>query len=417
MWFMLFSLYMLVKKSFWICLLWLGSLFSLSSKTEVLIKVDGVETSLSEFMYHYDRVRCFRNCSPEDYFKYFLRYKMKVADARNRGLVSGNDYLEEKELIGHYLKGKSDNVNISGGRVKLAILTYRLSQRSSDAYYRNAEKIMNGIYGKLISGTSLDYVVSEFKDSCIVLLDSGNKWMDRVFLPDEINTVIDKMNIGGISAPLYSPEGIHILQLKDIVYPGLTSDDGSTGFEDFILRQAEEALLVSAWDKNTRLEYSECTEESLERYFKSNRKKYKWEFPHYKGIVLHCEDKKTASRLKRKLRKQPFENWETVISQFCDETGEKLKYDIGLFEIGKNPYVDKIAFKCGDFKKVDGLPYSTLIGKRLDYEPENYKDVYSNVVNDYIREAEDRFFGDLEKKLKVEKHTDVLKTVNCSGSN
>ena len=89
----------------------------------------------------------------------------------------------------------------------------------------------------------------------------------------------------------------------------------------------------------------------------------------------------------------------------------------GLFCIGENEYIDKLAFKCGNCKPVDGYPYSFVVGRCLDYMPDSYKDVYDIVVQDYILKRKELYFERLEREFRVEKYIDVLKTVNSDGSN
>ena len=100
---------------------------------------------------------------------------------------------------------------------------------------------------------------------------------------------------------------------------------------------------------------------------------------------------------------------------------EDFRYDAivesGLFCIGENEYVDKLVFKCGNYNPKEGYPYTFVIGKCLDYMPGSYEDVYDVLLKDYMQEKENRYFDELERKLRVEKYIDVLKTVNSSGSN
>ena len=39
--------------------------------------------------------------------------------------------------------------------------------------------------------------------------------------------------------------------------------------------------------------------------------------------------------------------------------------EVGLFQIGKNAYVDKLAFKCGSLPKEKKYPYICVFGKKL----------------------------------------------------
>ena len=56
--------------------------------------------------------------------------------------------------------------------------------------------------------------------------------------------------------------------------------------------------------------------------------------------------------------------------------------EVGLFQIGKNAYIDKLAFKCGDMPRDARYPYVFIMGKRLKKGPEEYADVRKEVEKD-----------------------------------
>ena len=86
-------------------------------------------------------------------------------------------------------------------------------------------------------------------------------------------------------------------------------------------------------------------------------------------------------------------------------------------QIGKNPYVDKLAFKCGSYLPHAELPYTFVLGKRLKKGPEEYQDVLDAVMTDLCEAQKESEMLALKRKFKVEINQDVLKTVNCDGSN
>lgn len=391
--------------------------FQMKSKTDVLLTVDGVEITLPEFISCYNKVKTIWSCSLQEYFQYFLRYKMKVADARSKGWDSEDGFMRRMEVVESSLTSRTDTPRHVSDMVRLVIFTYRLPQRASHDFINNADVVMRYVHDQLVAGKPVSEIVSDVKNGNLCLEDDGGEWRERCFLSDEINSWIDRLSEGEISLPVYSPEGIHVIRLVEKKNGSVTLCDVASENIPFMLRQVEETLLVSLWDSRVDLPFKRYSDKVLEKYFKDNKKKYRWDFPHYKGAVLHCRSKKVASRLKKRLKKKPLEEWNDIVENFCEETREKLLCDVGLFMIGRNRYVDKLAFKCVDFDNNEPYPYTTLIGKCLDYEPECYKDVFEKVVSDYSKEGEKRFFEELEKKLRVEKHTDVLKTVNCSGSN
>jgi peptidyl-prolyl cis-trans isomerase SurA len=154
----------------------------------------------------------------------------------------------------------------------------------------------------------------------------------------------------------------------------------------------------------------------LQSYFESHKNDYAWDLPHFKGGVIHCLNKKVASKLKKRLKKCPLNKWNEEISAFSQENPEwKVVVETGLFQIGTNPYVDKLAFKCGHFTPRTDLPYAFVLGKRLKKGPEDFQDVRNEVQRDYRLWTERTQMEELKRGFRIEINQDILKTVNCSG--
>ena len=134
--------------------------------------------------------------------------------------------------------------------------------------------------------------------------------------------------------------------------------------------------------------------------------------------MIHCQNRKAASKIKKKLKKLPLSEWEKVLSQEAiRDSVYHAELETGLFQIGKNPYVDKLAFKCGSYLPHAELPYTFVLGKRLKKGPKEYQDVLDAVMTDYCEAQKESEMLALKRKFKVEINQDVLKTVNCDGSN
>ena len=73
-----------------------------------------------------------------------------------------------------------------------------------------------------------------------------------------------------------------------------------------------------------------------------------------------------ASRIKRYLKKCDPSVWDKALSRLMKEdTGIQARMETGLYQIGKNPYVDRLAFKCGTYPEDAAYPYVFVMGKRL----------------------------------------------------
>ncbi|EJX10905.1 ppic-type ppiase domain-containing protein [gut metagenome] len=147
-------------------------------------------------------------------------------------------------------------------------------------------------------------------------------------------------------------------------------------------------------------------------YFEVHRSHYRWKIPRYKGAVLHCADKKTAKLMKKILKKLPFENWkERVAQEVASSSVGKVKMEQGIWEIGENPFVDKLVFNQGGFQPLVSYPFTVVIGHKQK-EPEDYREVADRVKKDYRAFLYARWMKELKAAGSVDVISDVLKTVN-----
>lgn len=262
------------------------------------------------------------------------------------------------------------------------------------------------------------------------------EWIPERCLIKEFAGQLSTLKKGNYSAPFFSPLGIHIVYLLDRrqgVYPSETTgnaalqkiaDSGLTERKDSLLNktrmelcQVADGLLATYWDKrHGGTKSGTISDKELQNYFESHKNDYAWDLPHFKGGVIHCLNKKVASKLKKRLKKCPLDKWNEEISAFSQENPElNFVVETGLFQIGTNPYVDKLAFKCGHFTPRTDLPYAFVLGKRLKKGPEDFQDVRDEVQRDYRLWTERTQMEELKRGFRIEINQDILKTVNCSG--
>lgn len=367
------------------------------------MKIDGEDIYMSEFDYFYNNVASHMDCSRDEYFHYFLRYKMKVYDAKRLGLDKNADYERKIKGLEGAIRSYDNAGYVDAGKKRngaIKLLTYRVCQNNDMS---GAIAFMNGVCSKLKSGATLQDICDSYPELTLQVYES----LELKYCLGEVRSELQKIQAGGCSSPFVSPEGVNIVL-----------NESNTSFGCSISDFAVDALLASEWDRCRPDDCMKCSDDELEHYFKANKKKYMWELPHYKGAVIHCKNKKTASKIKKKLRKLPVEEWTERLRYLSEEDFRYAAIvEPGLFCIGENEYVDKLVFKCGNYNPKEEYPYTFVIGKCLDYMPGSYEDVYDVLLKDYMQEKENRYFDELERKLRVEKYIDVLKTVNSSGSN
>ena len=107
--------------------------------------------------------------------------------------------------------------------------------------------------------------------------------------------------------------------------------------------------------------------------------------------------------------------WEEALNGLNSVYADSYQMEYGLFQIGKNKYVDKLIYKCGSFEPLSDYPYTFVMGKKLKV-PDSYKDVRDKVVKDYLDYQDRRWNDVVNHKYKVEINEEVLKTVNNSGN-
>lgn len=327
-------------------------------------------------------------------------FRTKVEVAGKLGL----DTLPEfKAMLVYYHQRLTDNAGRrerDGNRrsewIQVSALTRQIKQHVSKAEVAREKSLMDSVYTALVKGEPWDSLAGEYATT----KEGGRpQWKRYAFLLQEWQNVLGKLKAGEISEPFFSPQGIHIIKWTGKEVRG---GEESVNHPILVKDSLRDILLVAALEKKYHRPMT-YTETDLEHFFKENRKRYVWELPHYRGAVIHCRDKKDAKRIKKMLKKHPFADWKEVFMKAMGQMEQAPRMECGIFQIGTNPFVDKLVFKCGSYTSVDGLPYTFVLGKKLKKGPENYEDVKDCVVRDYLAEHENDWF-------------DELKTVNNGGS-
>lgn len=274
--------------------------------------------------------------------------------------------------------------------VSLTVLTRRLPQQASARLEAQEKHLMDSLYEAIQRGADFE---------TLAIRHSNDAWqgktmqMPLVYLLSEWNTCIASIRAGQVSRPFYSPLGIHMLRWTARGYRE-EPEPQSASYAQTSEEELRNALLVASFEKkyNKPIAY---TEEDLTMWFSDHRKDYAWELPHYRGVVVHCRDKKEAKRIRKSLKKMTFDQWTTLAGK---GVSQEARMECGLFQIGTNPYVDKLVFKCGSFDSPEGFPYTFVLGKTLKKGPEDYRDVRDRVVADYLEAHKDDWLDRIMKK-------------------
>lgn len=372
----------------------------------VLMQVGDEAVSKAEFEYYWNR-------SPVDdlqeYLPVFIDYKRKVLYARELGLDTLTEYRTQRSYYLQALETKAGVENCTNRPTrqvdeewfKLRHVTRPLKQQASQLEEQGARAYLDSIHAMLKAEGVSGKAIGE------------SLWIPERFLLAEWIRALEPLDKNEISQPFASPLGIHIVwwEAKEWRTRSHSMERVSLTEEGKKLRarEMEEALLVASLDwANARM----VTEQELEGYFEEHRSRYAWNLPHYQGAVFQCKSKKQAKAIKKALKKRDSRVWQEIVRKM--EVDCRAEY--GLFQIGKNPYVDKLVFKCGGFESSEDYPHVFVMGKKVK-GPDSWTDVRESVLLDYTRWQEKNRKDVLEQKYRVEIKEEVLKTVNNSRNN
>lgn len=428
----------------WLCLCLLLELrcsVSYAENHRVLFQIDGEETSVEEFEHYYAQAYAASRVPVEQFFSHFLYYKLKVADAKRKNWDSLTDFrLQCNVLQNEILRAEKKDVSKKQvtplNWVRFRQISFFLPQHASSSQECMAKQGIDSVYTALKNGIPFEQLAQSYMKNTFSLPYTDGEWIPERCLIKEFIEQLKILEKGNYSAPFFSPLGIHIVYLldrKEGVYPSKMTENmisqefsnmNASEWKDSLLnktrielRQVSDGLLAAYWDKrHGGTQAGNVSDRELQHYFETHKSDYTWDLPHFKGGVIHCLNKKVASKLKKRLKKCPLDKWNTEISAFSQEYPEwKVAVETGLFQIGTNPYVDKLAFKCGQFTPRTDLPYAFVLGKRLKKGPEDFQDVRDEVQRDYRLWMEKSQLEELKRGFRIEINQDILKTVNCSG--
>ena len=364
----------------------------------VLFTVGADTVRQHEFEYHWKR-------STEDSRDAFLqkygRFKQKVQYAKDLGLDTLPEHRLRKEQFQQLFdrKGKGIRRSVASAQewIKLVHVTCLLDQQADKQQILQSKAYLDSLYAVIQQGGKIP--VKELS------------WMQTRHLLNEWQKQLEGLGKNEYSQPFYSPMGVHLIAWTDRRMGSSGNVFSLETNEAFRGKEVEEGLLVTSLDAYVEQNLN-CTEQELEKYFKQRRSDYGWGTPHFRGAVIHCQDKKTAKKIKKYLQKYPERHWPKAWNSMPEEITKEARLETGLFPIGKNPFVDKLVFKCGTFDPLTDYPYSWVLGKKLKKGPTHWEDVREKVYQDCKKDKNEAEMEAIIRKYELEIDEEVLKTVN-----
>ncbi len=180
-----------------------------------------------------------------------------------------------------------------------------------------------------------------------------------------------------------------------------------------LMREYYEGLLF--FEVSTREVWNKVADDEagLAKYFKKNKKNYKFSSPRYRGAVIQVNTPENLEKVKALIAgKHPDECKAIIAANLPKDSLHTVRVEVGVFAIGDNAWVDKLAFGQGEGGRLRrGFTVVDVLGVEIK-QPETYKDVKGAVTADYQKYLEEKWVKQLRKKYKVQVNKDVLKTVN-----
>jgi len=182
----------------------------------------------------------------------------------------------------------------------------------------------------------------------------------------------------------------------------------------YLIQEYHDGLLLYEISNELVWEKAAQDEAALAKFFASNKKKYKWEEPRFKGMAYHVKVQDDVQAVVDCVKDLPFGEWaEALRSTFNADSVIRIRVEKGLFKEGDHALVDKMEFhKDTTATPVKDYPIDATYGKMLTKGPEDYTDVRALVVADYQEQLEKKWVAELRRRYDFKVNKKVLKTVN-----
>ena len=389
-------------------------------------------------------------------------FKKEVADYRAQ---QAEEYLIDSVFIEEEARKTYESTvqNIGpDGLFQTAHILIRLPQQASAAEQARAKQRIDSLYQVLKNGANFAEVAKQHSEDPGSARDGGMlPWLFKGQLLKEYEEVALAMQPGEMSRPVLSPVGYHIIYMNDRkqfepyeyhrdnilefldqrgIRPhakrsmgeklakqmgGNITPEQALGRAEmeldskfpefrFLMNEFYEGSLLyeisvrEVWDKAAN------DEKGLEKFFKKNKKSYRYEEPVYRGLVVHCVSDDVLKGVKKVIKKQPQSEWvQSIRNAYNSDSLIQVRMVRGPFTVGKSVHADYYAFGIGERPDtVPSFPVTGVVGKLQKKGPDTYEDVRGEVTADYQAQLEKLWVSELRKRYTVTLYPEVLATVN-----
>ena len=204
-----------------------------AQKDPVLMRINGKEVLRSEFERSYNKNGIRTGAGQRDldaYVNKYIDFRLKIEAAEVAGLDTSRafqksqddyrrclikSYLTDEEMTEHAARQYYDKMKAGGhaGRVHVKHIFKYLPQNISGHTLREMEYKMDSIYGALVQ----EAADTSFFDACVERFSDEKEafWVGWLQMPAEFEDIVFGLNVGEISRPFFTPQGIHIVKVLE----------------------------------------------------------------------------------------------------------------------------------------------------------------------------------------------------------
>lgn len=344
--------------------------------------------------------------------------------------------------------------------LKPAHILIQVSPNATDAEQSKAKSKIDSLHQAILAGADFAELAKKFSQDPGSARNGGQlPWIGPGSTLKEFEDMAYSLNVNEISIPFKTAVGWHIIKQNerkqfepyDVLKPQIIESLKAQGIEEIsaenkikklieasngvktkeeimdsvlhvaleqtpelkhLIQEYYDGLLLYEISKKEVWDVAANDEKGLESYYKSNKKKYAWTEPRFKGFVYHSKDKKLGKAIKSTLKKNANGEWKKAIKEnFNKKESVVLVSGPYLCKAGENQYVDELIFKKGTAKAKEKYPYYGVEGKKLK-KPQSWKDVKSLVVNDYQETLEKIWVESLRNTYTFSVDKEIAKTIN-----
>ena len=139
----------------------------------------------------------------------------------------------------------------------------------------------------------------------------------------------------------------------------------------YLMQEYHDGILLFEVSNREVWEKASKDTEGLTKFFESNKTKYAWQKPHYKGRIIYCKNKPTLKAARLIVKRAANDSIDKYLYQRLNDSIQFVKVEKGLWVEGENKMIDAGIFKKGVVEQNKDYPYYFISGKVLKTMPED----------------------------------------------